>query len=776
MASPAPRRLDEPDRLRWLRKAAILDTKPETEFDSVVQALQCISKFPISLVSLVDDDRQWFKANVGLDATELGRDTSFCAHVVASRKPLIVLDTHNDPLFTHNPLVTGGTKIRSYVGYPITPASAEGHCMGALCIIDTVPHSSIPKEVHKLLSLLVTVISGLIERNLQLILKEEKQYSAISTIAHELLTPMEIISQSAKLLHSVKVKGSWRREASDLINTITECSEGTACVALRDLMSLLRMQHDTEPNTEFELRGCIESAFQKISSAPTPSAVDIGYVMPFDFLVRGDNLRLRQILINLLSNALHFTHSGSVTLMCNVTDAQHMSKVQFTIEDTSSDMNIEQTWEMMKRFSGALRCNLEQHTAIGLRLAMTQHLCESMGATLYFKRTSNGSQFHFALEMEAVPLQPPKELAGKTVLLIDPSSYRRRSLKKHCESLALKTISVPEVTEGIELLGHFRATLDLHIDAVFCAAEALAACRCPDATEGDPPWVITGRHPAVDDACALDTPVMQGNLKQKLLSLLCNAPAPSSPRREPSPPGLHILCVDAQTARQRLLQSFLTRHGAVARVDLAVSGEEALALSHETSYDVIFVEALLPGIDGLVVTQVAKEQSPGTRVAVLSVFTDPTSVAECHRCGADYVLRTPLAFQEVEKVLLSAGQTAGLRVCKRGVPAEEPPTTDAACPGPSGANVDERDGLRLPAVGPRTLSGSSVGEFEALTDVGDDGDAPSGRRSPGHRLSVLIEGLREAQVLSPVACQPRPPQVPRQGMPPQPHGARLHVR
>ena len=90
----------------------------------------------------------------GLGRNELGRDTSFCAHVVASRKPLIVLDTHNDPLFTHNPLVTVGIKIVSYVGYPITPASAEGHCMGALCIIDTVPHSSIPKEVHKLLSLL----------------------------------------------------------------------------------------------------------------------------------------------------------------------------------------------------------------------------------------------------------------------------------------------------------------------------------------------------------------------------------------------------------------------------------------------------------------------------------------------------------------------------------------------------------------------------------------------------------------------------------------------
>ena len=765
MASPAPRRLDEPDRLRWLRKAAILDTKPEAEFDSVVQALHCISKFPISLVSLVDDDRQWFKANVGLDATELGRDTSFCAHVVASRKPLVVLDTHNDPLFSRNPLVTSGIKIRSYVGYPITPASAEGHCVGALCIIDTVPYSSIPKEVQKLLSLLVTVISGLVDRNLQLNLKEEKQHSVISKIAHELLIPMEIINQSAKLLHSVKVKGSWRREAGDLINTITECSEGTACVALRDLMSLPRMQHNTEPNTEFELRGCIESAFQKISSAPTPSAVDIGYVMPLDFMVRGDNLRLRQILINLLSNALHFTHSGSVTLICNVTDAQHMSKVQFTVEDTSSGMNIEQTWEMMKSFSGALRCNLEQHTAIGLRLAMTQHLCESMGATLYFKRTGNGSQFHFALEMEAVPLQPPKELAGKTVLLIDPSSYRRRSLKKHCESLALKTISVPEVTEGIELLGQSRAAADLHIDAVFCAAEALAACGCPfpNATEADPPWLFTGRHPAVDSARALDTPVMQGSVKQKLLSLLCSAPAPSPPRQAPSPPGLHVLCVDAQIARQRLLQSFLTRHGAVARVDLAVTGEEALALSHETSYDVIFVEVLLPGIDGLVVTQVAKEQSPGNRVAVLSAFTDPTSVAECHRCGADYVLRTPLAFEEVEKVLLSAGQTAGPRACKRGVPAEEPPTTDAACPRPSGANVDEREGLRLPAVRPRTLSGSSGGAFDANDDV-------------GHRLSVLIESLREAQVPSPVACQPRPPQVPRQGMPPQPHGARLHVR
>ena len=91
---------------------------------------------PVALVSLVDRERQWFKSACGLEARETSRESSFCAHAVASGDPLIVPDTLKDPRFSDNPLVTGPPHIRFYAGYPIF---VHEHCVGTLCVIDNRP-------------------------------------------------------------------------------------------------------------------------------------------------------------------------------------------------------------------------------------------------------------------------------------------------------------------------------------------------------------------------------------------------------------------------------------------------------------------------------------------------------------------------------------------------------------------------------------------------------------------------------------------------------------
>jgi phosphoribosyl 1,2-cyclic phosphodiesterase/CheY-like chemotaxis protein len=130
---------DEERRIASLQDLRILDTGPEERFDRITRLAAALFNVPIALVSLVDENRQWFKSRHGLSAKETSRDIAFCAHVVYSREPMIVSDTFQDTRFADNPLVIDGPRIRFYAGYPLV--LDDGSCVGSLCLIDTRPRS-----------------------------------------------------------------------------------------------------------------------------------------------------------------------------------------------------------------------------------------------------------------------------------------------------------------------------------------------------------------------------------------------------------------------------------------------------------------------------------------------------------------------------------------------------------------------------------------------------------------------------------------------------------
>jgi diguanylate cyclase (GGDEF)-like protein/PAS domain S-box-containing protein len=165
---------DETRRLERLRALAVLDTAPEPFFDSIVRIASLVTGSPIALVSLIDHDRQWFKAQVGLDgATETPRDISFCAHAIHGSTLFEVRDTHEDDRFADNPLVEADPNIRFYAGMPIAMQGGSG--MGTLCVIDHVP-----RELTQTQREILTDLGGLVGMALEQRAKAGERSAALA--------------------------------------------------------------------------------------------------------------------------------------------------------------------------------------------------------------------------------------------------------------------------------------------------------------------------------------------------------------------------------------------------------------------------------------------------------------------------------------------------------------------------------------------------------------------------------------------------------------------
>jgi anti-sigma regulatory factor (Ser/Thr protein kinase) len=141
----------EAERLAALRRYRILDTDPEAPFDDLALIASQICGTPMALITLVDADRQWFKARVGITTRETSRSISFCAHAIEHEGLFIVPDAREHRAFRDNPMVTGDPYVRFYAGAPlITP---DGHALGTLCVVDRVPRTLTREQLDALVAL-----------------------------------------------------------------------------------------------------------------------------------------------------------------------------------------------------------------------------------------------------------------------------------------------------------------------------------------------------------------------------------------------------------------------------------------------------------------------------------------------------------------------------------------------------------------------------------------------------------------------------------------------
>lgn len=178
---------NEQERLKALSEYRILGTRPEQSYDDITRMASLVCRTPISLMSLVDSKRQWFKSKVGITADETPRDWSFCAHAIHNDQPLIVNDALNDERFVDNPLVCGDPKIRFYAGFPLN--NDEAHRIGTLCVIDRRPNhlSEDQMQIMEALARQVVVFLDLRKRSIKLLesfCSSDKPPGMISTCSY----------------------------------------------------------------------------------------------------------------------------------------------------------------------------------------------------------------------------------------------------------------------------------------------------------------------------------------------------------------------------------------------------------------------------------------------------------------------------------------------------------------------------------------------------------------------------------------------------------------
>ncbi|OYV96587.1 MAG: hypothetical protein B7Z62_07915 [Deltaproteobacteria bacterium 37-65-8] len=215
MKAPLPP--NEAMRLVTLRGYDVLDTLPEQAFDDLTLLAAQICQVPIAVVSLVDENRQWFKSIIGLDAKETPRDVAFCAHsILTSDELLEVYDAQLDPRFADNPLVTSDPHIRFYAGAPLV--APDGHALGTLCVIDCVPRELSTEQKNALRALSRTVIAQLeLRRTLTVCRQVKEQFQSLNATLEQ-----QVEMRTTDLRQEIKVRSESELRFRQLSENIRE--------------------------------------------------------------------------------------------------------------------------------------------------------------------------------------------------------------------------------------------------------------------------------------------------------------------------------------------------------------------------------------------------------------------------------------------------------------------------------------------------------------------------------------------------------------------------
>jgi two-component system, sensor histidine kinase len=394
----------EQERIMALRRYQILDTPPDGSFDRITSLASELLNVPVAITSLVDTERIWFKSHHGVDLQEVDREPGLCASAILHNVPYVLNDASLDPQSLAHPLVAGETGFRFYAGVPLT--THDNHNLGVLCVMDYQPRTITEQELNILKTLAQIVMDEmelrLASRHIDKLTKQKS--SLLAVLSHEIRTPMNGIVGMASLLQSTELT----EEQKGYLEIMDTCGQSllTLLDHILDFSKLEagKMELHVE---QFDVRSCVRQAMNLF----TAQAMNKGVILKSDIdtnipaLLAGDMPKIRQILINLVSNAVKFTKAGeiqlTVSLDANENNVDHHVNVYFRVKDTGIGIQNEELDRLFYPFSQVhTGLSQENYGGTGLGLSICKQLVEMMKGRIWLEDSSDkGSTFTFNIRL-----------------------------------------------------------------------------------------------------------------------------------------------------------------------------------------------------------------------------------------------------------------------------------------------------------------------------------------------------------------------------------------
>lgn len=374
---------DESARLEALHSFCALDTPDDPRLDHLVQLATRLLDCPIALVSLLDSDRQWFKAKIGLDVTETPRRIAFCAYAILDDDIMIVEDALLDPRFAGNPLVTDAPHIRFYAGAPLI--SETGFRLGTLCVIDQKPRQFSEAQLNLLKELAQLAVDAL---DLHRIIAQTRQDNLartrfLSSLSHELRTPLNAIMGFSEMI----LLQSPSDRIADYARAIHQ--GGTGLLQLvDDILDYGQIEAGERPMTleAVDLDSAILAAVRQVRPLADRRQVHLKLMLPTLLTVQADKSALNQVLVHLLENAVKFTRAGgNVRVAAQVAETWGDDEwVHVTVTDTGIGIEPQTLARLGDPFLRPENAMTSSERGAGLGIALSRRLLQAMGGSVAF--------------------------------------------------------------------------------------------------------------------------------------------------------------------------------------------------------------------------------------------------------------------------------------------------------------------------------------------------------------------------------------------------------